>query len=377
MDWFKKTLLRENTFLGMLGIFLVLRLIYVTSRDIFSSGPDAPYYAIAPVEFAKYGFWSDQIQGAPYYPIGYPVILSPFVELGGTNWILFAQIFQVLVSIATIWIVYKISNIFFKKEISLAIGFIFLLKPAFIPMSGQAMYEPLVMFTFYAYLLLILKEISSTPKLLRIISAGVLAGITATIHPRTIPWILIIQFIAYRKLGFKPSLIFSGTFITPVLLIIVRNGLAFQAWSLATAGSIFLPALESGNFGKILKSGFINAVYFWSPSSGDAKRATWFHNWTFYHEIKSVTDSTALVLVLAIIVATFSLITWLYGARVLIQSDPIIGKIVLCVPLIAWATDFFTSGDSRHRLVVIPLLLIGQVWAVIHIYRKFRPSRIE
>jgi hypothetical protein len=377
MNWCKKTLLREYTFLGMLGIFLVLRLIYVASRDIFSSGPDAPYYAIAPVEFAKYGFWSDQIQGAPYYPIGYPVILSTFVELGGTNWILFAQIFQVLVSIATIWIVYKISSVFFKKEISLAIGFLFLLKPAFIPMSGQAMYEPLIMFTFYAYLLLILKEISSTPKLLRIISAGILAGITATIHPRTIPWILVIQFLAYRKLRAKPSFVFFGAFIAPVLLIIVRNGLAFQAWSLATAGSIFLPALESGNFGKILKSGFINAVYFWSPSSGDAKRATWFHNWTIYHEIKSVTNSTTVVLVIATFVAMFSLITWLYGARVLIQTDPIIGKIVLYVPLLAWATDFFTSGDSRHRLVVVPLLLIGQVWAFIHVYNKVRPVRIE
>ena len=369
---FRKVLLNEATFFGLLGVFFLLRLIYVTSRNIFMSGPDAPYYAIAPVEFAKYGFWSDQIQGAPYYPIGYPLALWPIAELGGSRWIILAQTFQVILSIVTVWLVYKIAKIFFNKEISLVIGFIFLLKPAFIPMSGQAMYEPLIMFTFYTYLYLILKDVSSNSRYSRIFLAGILAGVTAGIHPRTVPWILVIQILLYRKLWFKSSLVFFAAFLTPILVIVVRNAIAFHTWTLATAGSIFLPALESGNLGKILKTGFMNAIYFWSPSSGEAKRATWFHNWTLYNEIKSITHSTTIVLVLASIVAVFSVFLWLYGAKLLIHSNPLIGNIALYIPLIAWATDFFTSGDSRHRIVVYPLLLIGQVCAAHQIYSNFR-----
>ena len=152
MNSIKKILLRESTFYVALAVFFMIRVTYALSRDLFASGPDAPKYMKAPLDLVKFGFWSSQIEGAPTYPLGYPVVLSPLVQIGGTRWIILAQILQVILSIATVYLVYNLSLIFLKKEISLLIGYIFLLSPAFTPMSGEAMYEPLLMFVFYLYL---------------------------------------------------------------------------------------------------------------------------------------------------------------------------------------------------------------------------------
>lgn len=374
MKIIKKTLFNEKLFLFALAFVYFLRLAYAASRDIFSSGPDAPFYAIAPLELAKYGLWSDQIQYLPNYPIGYPLSLLPFAELAGKHWILAAQIFQISLSIATVWFVYKISMIYLRGEIALGIGVLFLFNPAFSVMSGQAMYEPILMFTFYTYLYLILKEVNTSSNFSRLIFAGFLAGAAAVIHPRTIPWILVIQLIVFQKLNVKRTLIFFGTFLIPVFFFIVRNGLIHNRFTLMSA-VVVDPYESSISMTDSLKNGVVNTLYFWSPFSGDAKRSTWYHNVTLYHLIKQVSHSTEIVSAIAIILGVFSFALWLSGALLLIKFEPIIGKIILTLPILAMATDFVAAGDSRHRLVIIPLLLIGQVWSCIYVYQKVPWSR--
>ncbi|MDP1720712.1 MAG: glycosyltransferase family 39 protein [Candidatus Nanopelagicaceae bacterium] len=361
MKSLKKVLFHEGMFLGALAFFFVARLGYALSRNLFVSGPDAPDYMKAPLELAKYGFWSSHIEAAPLYPLGYPTALWPLVEIGGSKWVMLAQIVQILLSILTVYIVFKICQSFFSKEIALIVGLVFLFSPAFTPMSGEAMYEPLLMFVFYLYLYLILRAQKDSQSYFQFVYAGLLAGFIAVIHPRAIPWILVVQVLLFGKVGLKRSIVFFGTFLVPVTLFLIRNKVAHDVWTLSDAGNIWVRDVRHESFGEILKNGFFNAMYFWSPYSGDAKRGTWMHNFTFYHEIKKFTHSSTFVIAIATVFALISILAWLLGSFLLIRSSNLIGSIVLLVPLLAWFTDIFTVGDDRHRLVMVPLLLIGQV----------------
>ena len=363
--------LRERTFMGALVFFFILRVTYALTRDLFMSGPDAPNYANAPLDFVKYGFWSSQIQGAPYFPVGYSAILWPLAQIGGSKFIMLVQVFQIFLSICTVYLVYKISQKFLGVKLSLIVGFVFLLSPAFTPVSGEAMYESVLMFTFYFYLYLILKSQNNLQKHHLLILAGVMAGVSAVVHPRVIPWILAIQIILLGRLGYRRGAIFISAFFIPVALFLIRSKVAHNVWALSTAGDSWMNDIREGRLGLIFSRGFWNAVHFWSPYSGEAKRATWMHNFTFYHEIKKITNSSTFIIVLATIFALVSIAAWLFGSILLLKSEVVLGAIVLSIPLLAWITDFLTSGDSRHRLVVVPLLLVSQVSFFKSFYEKY------
>lgn len=377
MKTLRNTDIYEKLFLGaLLGAFF-LRLAYATTRSIFESGPDAPFYAIAPLQMAEFGFWSSQIVDIPRYPSGYPTILWPFAVVFGSNWVLFVQIFQITLSVLTIWLVYKIVSLFLKREFAVVIGFLFLSNPAFLVMSGQAMYEPIFMFTFYAYLYLILKDFKTFPKLSRLVSAASLAGVTSVIHPRSIPWIVAIQLIIFHKMHFKRSMIFIGVFLLPVLFFLSRNGLVNGRWTLMSS-VILDPYEKSDTLVEVVRNGVGNVVNFWSPFSGDAKRSTWYHNFTLYHEIKSITNLSSSVYIIAITLGVIAISSWLIGSLTLIKVEPIVGAIVLVIPVLTMGIDFFADGDSRHRLVIMPLLIIGQLWfwmIALQKIRAFKDSR--
>ena len=375
MKSFRRVLFHEGTFFVALIAIFVLRVVYALSRDLFLSGPDAPFYAQAPLDFVKYGFWSSLIEGAPFYPVGYPAALWPLAEVGGTKWIMLAQVIQILGSISTVYFVYRISQMFLSNELSKIVSFVFLLGPAFIPMSGQAMYESTLMFAFYLYLYLILKVQNEPQNYYALASSGILAGYAAVIHPRVIPWIFIVQIILLGKIGLKRSFSFFSFFLAPIIPFLIRNKTAHDVWTLSEAGGYWTNGTSLGSVVTLIKNGLWNAVYFWAPYSGDAKRGTWFHNFTLYHEIKKITQSTTFVILIATIFALVSIIAWLLGSVLIIRSKKLIGSIVLYVPLMAWATDFLTIGDSRHRLTVVPLLLIGQVYAFTWLQKKMFRGR--
>lgn len=361
----KRLLVREKTFYGALVVFLLIRIVYALTRDLFSSGPDAPKYMKAPLDLLEFGFWSNQIEGAPTYPLGYPVVLWPLAKIGGLNWITLAQLLQVFLSIATVFLVYKLSRIFFNKEAALLIGYVFLLSPAFTPMSGQAMYEPLLMFLFYSYLLSIFQVQEHSRNLGWPIAIGALAGFVIVTHPRSIPWIFLSQLVLVGRFGLKKSLIFFSSLLPIVSLFLIRNKIAHNSWTLSDAADSWISDIRPENFPTLIRDGVINSIYFWSPYSGDAKRGTWMHNFTFYHEIKKMADSANPVFLIAAILGTTAITLWLVGSFLLIKHKFLIGKLVFSIPFFAWVTDVLTVGDSRHRLVVVPLLIIGQVYALL------------
>lgn len=348
-----------------------LRLTYALSRGLFASGPDAPNYAVSPLDLAKYGFWSPHITGGKFYPQGYPVTLWPAAEIGGTHWVTVASIWQIALSILTVFLVYKIALLFLTKEMSLAVGFIFLFSPAFTPMSGEAMYEPIFMFFFFSYLFLILRMHATSYKYGGIVAAALVGGFTCAVHPRALPWIVIIQIILIGKMGVQRAITFFVFFLMPVGLFLLRNKIAEDSWTLSSAANPWFAEFRAGHFAKILKDGFWYGVHFWSPYSGDARRASWLHNFTLYHQMKKILHSSAPVYIFATIFAIVSIIAWLYGSKLLINSKPTLGFIVLVIPTLDFVTDFFTFGDSRHRLVVVPLLLMGQVSFFKWLYERY------
>jgi hypothetical protein len=376
----KKVFFDKRTFIGALAFMFVLRVAYALTRDLFASGPDAPNYAVSPLDFAKYGFWSPDITGGAYYPQGYPFTLWPAAEIGGTHWVALASVFQIALSILTVFLVYKIGLLFLTKGMSLAVSYIFLFSPAFTPMSGQAMYEPVFMFFLFFYLYIVLRMHVTSYKYSGLIAGGLIGGFTCAIHPRALPWIAIIQVILFSKMGIQRAMTFFVSFLIPVGLFLLRNKIAEDTWSLSSATNVAMNWLQSKNLGQILIDGFWYGVHFWSPYSGDAKRGTWFHNFTFYHEMKKLAQSSAPVYIFATIFAVISIMAWLYGSKLLINTKPVLGLIVIAIPMLNFVTDIFTIGDSRHRLVVVPLLLIGQAtffrWLYeryIHKNRSWRP----
>lgn len=371
MKLLKKAFSDERTFIVALVFMFALRVTYALTRELFASGPDAPNYAVSPLDFAKYGFWSPDITGGKFYPQGYPVTLWPAAEIGGTHWIAFASVFQIALSIFTVFLVYKIALLFLTKEMSLALSFIFLFSPAFTPMSGEAMYEPIFMFFFFYYLLLVLRMHATSYKYSGLIAAGLLGGFTCAIHPRALPWIAIIQLILLRKMGIQRAMTFFVSFLLPVGLFMLRNNIAEGSWTLSSAAGSFQDLNREKSFGQILIDGFWYGIHFWSPYSGDARRATWLHNFTLYHEMKKLAQSSAPVYIFATIFAIISIVAWLYGSKLLINTKPTLGFIVLSIPTLTFITDIFTIGDSRHRLVVVPLLLMGQVTFFKWLYERY------
>lgn len=371
MRLLKRLFFDERIFISALAFMFVLRVTYALTRDLFASGPDAPNYAVSPLDFAKYGFWSSDITGGAFYPQGYPFTLWPAAEFGGTHWVAVATVFQIALSILTVYLVYKIGLLFLSQGMSLAIGFLFLFSPAFTPMSGEAMYEPVFMFFFFFYLYLVLRMHVVSYKYGGLVAAGLLAGFTCAIHPRALPWIAVIQIILLHKMGIRRAVTFFASFLLPVGLFLLRNKISEDSWTLSSASSTFQDLNQEKNFNQILIDGFWYGVHFWSPYSGDARRATWLHNFTFYHEIKSFAQSSAPVYIIATIIAIISVVAWLYGSKLLINSYPAFGLIVLAIPALTLVTDILTIGDSRHRLVVVPLLLMGQVTFFKWLYESF------
>ena len=204
----------------------------------------------------------------------------------------------------------------------------------------------------------------------KLLALGAVAGVAIVIHPRVIPWILFTQIILFGRLGLKRSLIFFGSLSPIVMLFLIRNKVAHNSWTLSDAADSWMSDIRPENFVVLIKDGIVNAIYFWAPYSGDAKRGTWMHNFTFYHEIKKITHSSTIIILIAGFVGVITITLWMIGTFLLLKSNLLIGKFVFFIPFFAWATDMLTIGDSRHRLVVMPLILIGQVYALSRLQKK-------
>lgn len=351
---------KKSFLFSAIAVIFLLRITYALTRDIFNSGPDAPNYGASPLDFAKYGFFSSEIAGGSFYPQGYPVLLWLFAEIDADLWIAMSQVFQVTLSVATVYVLFRAFLIFFEEKKAVSLSLLVLLYPAFTPMSGQAMYETVFIFFFYSHLLFALRIAVKDLDRRFLLLSGLLGGYTCVIHPRAIPWMLIIQLILFRKTGFRKLALYFTSFLSVVSLFMYRNKVAEDIWTLSSASELFRSWLSEKGAASIFTDGFWYGIHFWSPLSGEAKRGTWFHNFTLYHWIKDLSDSSSVVLAIATILSISSIVAWLLGVRILFSTIPNLALIAFLIPSFAFITDVFTYGDSRHRLPVVPLLILAQ-----------------
>ena len=135
---------RKLLLLGVISFSAVLKACYALSRDIFESGPDANGYIPFALGFAEHNFFSSDIPGPPYYPSGYPFILSLFVRIAPENWYELAQLFQIaMFSLAVYCFYYLVENVFTWKIAGVATLFL-CLNPAWAVVNSEAMYETLL-----------------------------------------------------------------------------------------------------------------------------------------------------------------------------------------------------------------------------------------
>ena len=87
---------RRRLLIAVLLFSAPLKIYYALSRPLFYSGPDANGYIPAIQDFGSKSFLSPDISFQPYYPPGFPYLLSIFYRLSDSYWIPMAQVFQIL-----------------------------------------------------------------------------------------------------------------------------------------------------------------------------------------------------------------------------------------------------------------------------------------
>ena len=251
--------------------------------------------------------------------------------------------------------------------------------PSFSAMSGQAMYEPVLIFFFYSYLFLVFQSSYFSGNLLKSVLVGTVGGIAIVVHPRVIPWVLISQVILFKKIGIRNTFIILGSCIPIPILIMLRNLFVNEKFTLMSS-KIVDPYGASSNIQDKINNGFTNIYYFWTPLSGDARHSTWYHNFTLFHELKKFTGSTSTVVYTSSFIILLSVTAWLFGCYLWSKEKPEFGMALLLIPVLAMFTDFIAAGDSRHRLVVMPIIFIAQartIVKILHLESQIPQSRLE
>ena len=238
-----RQLLRENRFLVVLGsISVTIRLIVVTNggRSLFDSGQDAPTYLDAALDFASYGWFSNQISSLPVWPAGYPFFLSVILTIGGSSgWMLVSLFQHLLFLIGVTYFIHEMRG-YFSNEQRRVLSIILFLMPSFIYSASENMYEALLtslLLIGIAASLHILQadSIERLPLVIAITSFGFSGFLQAKTAPIGVLVFLIISFRRKNKLFLFVPLTLWG-----VALTIHRSFVAYGIYSPSINFSIAL-----------------------------------------------------------------------------------------------------------------------------------------
>lgn len=360
-------------YIDLAAIFVIflstsLRLFYALTRDLFPSGPDGPWYIQVMSDFAKYGAFSTKISFLPFYPSGYPFVFSIFPRVSDSSWIVFAQATQILLLgfAITIWH-YWISSIF-NKTVGLISVLMVSLSTSWIVFPGEAMYEsfliPLLML-YYSFIYIKLKK--SEIKYHSYIFVGLAAGFILSVHPRTLPLLLLpVVLVAGRKLNFVNSLYSVFSFLIFPLFFAYRNYLGTGKFTLFSAsyssynyghqaplhGSSVYDLITNAISHPVLfiHDTIINSLYFFSPFSGPLRRGFWFHNISIYTFLERA-GYRDIAIGISFIFSFIAFILLIIGLRVLYRNSRELFIFFFGGVFIIYLTDALIYGENRHRLV--------------------------
>jgi hypothetical protein len=371
----------------------LLKSIYSLTRNVFPSGPDAPGFIPPAENFVQFGFFGKSVDLSTIYSAGYPFFLSFFAEIGGEDWYKAAQMGQIILfALGTLTMARTLIALGYLKG-AIIFALVLSFHPGWLVATSMAMYESLLFFLFAVFFGVISKRIlnpKSIDELKLGLFAGILMGAVILVHPRGMLFFLPFLFFGVlSKHDIARFLIpFSLTFGIFLSVTIIRTHLDSGTFNLGgdvwTASWIGRENLElCRNAVCYLNTwitdpteSFVHSVknlwYFLTPYSGPTVKGTWFHNISLQYYLYSHGHLVASLIVsysLTIIGILF------FGASIVrLRLDESKRRIPLLKPmsislLLVTFTDILVYGDNRHRLIIVPIVLI------FHVLANFNPSK--
>lgn len=379
---------RRNLIVILILISSLLKLTYALSRDLFESGPDANGYIPFAIGFAQENFFSPKIVGPPYYPSGYPYLLSLIIRIAPDDWFVVAQIMQVVAFSFAAYLFYHLVSYIFSNRVAGLTAFIFCFNPAWAVANGEAMYETfLVSFLIFSlYALISPQNANQRNSIKYLLVSGFCASIAIVIHPRVLPLVLfcyLIFLITQIRQVSKVIALIGSTFALP-LLFAVRN---FQAKGSFTLMSSFWDGQTYNNFLNgctslacaservfsdplgFLMQCYLNGIRYWSPHSGPLERGTWLHNISLQSVLNSNGYSNFAV-ILSQVLSILVFLSWIYGAVILHKENAFYNYLFIVLASFIWITDILVYGENRHRLIALIFMLSAQSACILSLLKK-------
>lgn len=366
----------------------VLKASYALSRNLFESGPDANGYIPFAVGFAHENFFSPKIMGPPYYPSGYPYLLSLIVRVMPENWFQVAQLLQIITfSVACFLFFYLIEYLFSQRIAGLA-TLILCFNPAWAVVNGEAMYETLLVsfMIFSIYALVAPLQGANRYSIKSLVLSGIFASSAIVIHPRVLPLFLVmyLAFFFTRIKSMSKRLALIGATLVLPLLFATRNYQAKGSFTLMSsfwAGQTYNEFLNGctsiscatqrvfSDPMAFLTQSYLNGIRYWSPHSGPLERGTWLHNISFQSFLNSH-GYNSLSILISQILSLLVFLAWIYGSVILHKKNVFFNTLFLFLAGIIWITDILVYGENRHRLIALIFMLPAQASCILSLLKK-------
>jgi len=357
-----------------------LKIFYALTRNIFHSGPDANTFIEMAGDLASEGYFDSSVAGFPIYSPGYPMFLAVNKILFGNIWISSTQVIQSFLTCYSALLAYRIGQHLLNKTLTTAVYILILFHPAFVVLSVSCMYEPVLIYL----LILLFKKVFYPGEKNHFFSLLLTSILSILIHPRTIPIIVVILICTIRQ---SPPKINKWNFVLFVslnsffvLIVSMRNYLFSNYFGLAKGVEYGIkfghPSVgDCSSLSDCLPKGLsqdpldftsemaTNLMYFFSPWSGPLERGTWFHNISLYTLLEKEIGEEPVIFV-SWFPSVFSVILLIFGFLTAWKKNRDFTVISGLSLVILVATDMLIYGDSRHRLLIIPILYLFQANAI-------------
>ena len=400
MKNFIKIVSANRNLLLMVAISLsaILKSAYALTRNLFESGPDANGYIPFALGFAQNNFFSSEIMGPPYYPSGYPFLLSLLARLSPGNWIMLSQVLQILMFSLGTYLFYLIIERYFSWQLAMLSSLMLSFSPAWAVANGEAMYETLLLafLIFSVFFLVAPRKESKRYSNVYLVKSGILASIAIAIHPRVIPFFLVIYsvFLLKRVRNISSIFLLSISTATIPLIFAARNLRAKDSftlmssfwetltWNPVLAGCKAMTCVADRVLASpfdFLEQSYLNGIRFWSPHSGPLMRGTWLHNVSLQAQLDS-NGYHDLAILISQLVSVFVFLSWVCGSVLLHKKNSMGNALLLSLTAIIWATDILVYGESRHRLIALLFMLPAHAACMLYfgkVYSKNAPPRLQ
>ncbi|MEK6645267.1 MAG: glycosyltransferase family 39 protein [Candidatus Firestonebacteria bacterium] len=237
----------------VLIIGFIIRLFYavvLVPQDIV--GDAFEYDTIAVNIVQGNGFSMDSCNPTAIRGPVYPYLIATIYKIFGHSY-LAVRMFQVLISVLSCFLVYKISKAIFEitenanytEKIAIASSFLFALYPSFIIYTGMIYTETLFIFLLLFSMFCLIQVFKADKFWLWMILSGISLGFTSLCRTTTILFPIFLIAIIYLYNLFKKDLVFKKVILMKILLVFILSILTIVPWTIRNdvAFKKFIPVM--------------------------------------------------------------------------------------------------------------------------------------